>query len=312
MRRVRLLMPLLCAGLLGSCGDAAKHKPAAGSATTQQPPALSEDVAAFSGARAYAHCAAICELGPRPTGSPAYAAQVDYLARHLKQAGWQVRTEPFSPLPGRQMQNVHAVFGSATAPRPLLLSCQIDTKGQGKEASLGAEDGASGAAVLLEVARLLARTPALAAQVELVFFDGEESFGKRMTYTDGLYGSRHDVKRRGSALPRWMVNLDMVGGAGKTIGVPVYDTTVEMLEHYQKAIAALGLSEDRWSFYPGSYLDDHVPFWEAGVATLNLIAEFKDSIWWHTQKDDMRRISPSSLEESGRMVMQLVNQLLGE
>lgn len=310
MRGVRLLMPALCAGVLTSCGDAAKHKPAAVRQAAVQPAAAAEEAAAFSGARAYAHCAAICELGPRPTGSPAYARQVAYLTRHLQQAGWQVQAVGFSPLPGRQMQNVHAVYGSATAPRPLLLSCHIDTKGQGREAILGADDGASGAAVLLEVARLLARTPALAEQVEIVFFDGEESFAKHMSHTDGLYGSRYDVKRRGSALPRWMLNLDMVGGAGKKIGVPVYDTTVEMLEHYQRAIAALGVSEDRWGFYPGSYLDDHVPFWEAGVATLNLIAEFKDSTWWHTQKDDMQRISPGSLEESGRVVMQLISQLL--
>lgn len=296
----------LCAALLcGSCRDAAK--PAA-PAPPAAPPAA-EDEAQFSGARAYAHCAALCELGPRPTGSAAYAQQVAYISRHLQQAGWLVHTVDFSPLPGRKMQNVHATFG-APGHKPLLLSCHIDTKGQGADAILGADDGASGAAALLELARVLALQPQLAGAVELAFFDGEEAFATRMSESDGLYGSKHDVARRGMAQPRWMINLDMVGGAGKTIAVPVFDTTPEMLEQYQTAVKSLGLSEDRWTFHPGSYLDDHLPFLEAGVDVLNLIALFKDGTWWHTPKDDMSRISAPSLAETGRLVLQIIRQLL--
>lgn len=275
-------------------------------------PTKQADVPTYSGENAWMHCAALCELGPRPTGSPAYARQLAYLTRHLRQAGWQVRTEDFAPLPGRRMQNLHATWGDAPQPRPLLLSCHIDTKGQGAKAILGADDGASGAAALLELARALSREPELAARVEIVFFDGEEAFAERMSDSDGLYGSRHDVARRGDQLPRWMINLDMVGGAGKTIGVPLMDTAQEMIEHYDRAIRTLGLSQERWSYYFGSYLDDHRPFAEAGVPSLNLIASFKGASWWHTQKDDMSRISPDSLEETGRVVMQLIRQLLGD
>ena len=302
-----LLLCSLCGAVLCNCGDASKS-----AVPSPQPPVKRELVEAdgFSGENAYIHCAALCALGPRPTGSPAYAQQVAYLSRHLQRAGWQVQTVEFSPLPGCRMQNVHAVFGASKETRPLLISCHIDTKGQGKDAILGADDGASGAAALLELARILARSPQLAEQVELVFFDGEESFGKRMTSSDGLFGSRHDIARRALNLPRWMINLDMVGGAGKTIGVPVFDTPAEMLQHYQRAIESLGLSEERWSLYPGSYLDDHIPFLEAGVDVLNLIADFQGSSWWHTQKDDMSRISSGSLEESGRVVLQLIRQLL--
>lgn len=304
-----VITPLCAAALLcgSGCRDAAKSAPPAA-----RPPvaAREENAENFSGARAYAHCAALCELGPRPTGSPAYARQVAYLTHHLQQAGWRVQTVDFSPTPEHKMQNVHATFGAGTEPRSLLISCHIDTKGQGSEAILGADDGASGAAALLELARVLALHPQLAERVELVFFDGEESFAERMSATDGLYGSRFDVARRGMALPRWMLNLDMVGGAGKTIAVPVFDTPPEMLEQYQNAISTLGLSADRWTFYPGSYLDDHIPFLDAGVDVLNLIAYFKDSNWWHTHKDDMSRISAASLEETGRIVLQLIRQLI--
>ena len=298
---------MLLSALLMGCGESERATPAV---PVQPPPTELTESAEFSGDNAYVHCAAFCALGPRPTGSEAYARQVSYITKHLEQAGWQVLVQHFTPLPQHPMQNVHATFGKKEGVRPLLISCHIDTKGQGKDAILGADDGASGAAVLLELARVLAATPELAEGVELVFFDGEESFARRMTDRDGLYGSKYDVRRRGADLPRYMVNLDMVGGAGKVIGVPVFDTTEGMCEQYDRAVRALGYSEDRWTIYPGSYMDDVQPFLEAGVETLNLIAFFSHSDWWHTAKDDMSRISPTSLKESGFMVMQLIRQLL--
>ena len=306
MKSVRTLLPVVIALLCG-CDDAPPPPQ-----TAPLPTALVKEGQEFLGENAYVHTAALCALGPRSSGSAAYAAQVAYLKELLEEAGWQVVVRDFEPLQGRKMQNVHAVYGAPEeVVRPLLISCHIDTKGQGAEAILGADDGASGAAVMLELARVLAQQPERAARVELVFFDGEESFGKHMTEEDGLYGSRYDVERRGEErLPTHMINLDMVGGAGKVIAVPVMDTSLGMFEHYQRAIAALGFSEERWTLYPGSYLDDHRPFEEAGVETLNLIAHFSGSNWWHTVKDDMSRISPASLSESGRMVLQLVGQLL--
>lgn len=306
----RIGIALLVAGLLSACDDAPPPPPPGAALPTE----LQADAPGFSGANAYVHCAAICALGPRPSGSEAYRQQVEYLRTQLSAVGWQVLCREFSPTPEHPMTNVHATFGSGAAVRPLLISCHIDTKGQGAEAILGADDGASGAAALLELARVLSRLPQLAAQVELVFFDGEEAFGSHITETDGLAGSYYEVMRRqdaGEPLPHRMINLDMVGGAGKVIGVPVPDTSVGMYAAYEQAIRTLGLSEDRWTLYPGSYLDDHLAFAEAGVETLNLIAMFQGSNWWHTQRDDMSRISPASLEETGRVVMQLITQLLG-
>lgn len=304
---------LVAAALLSACGD---DTPGAQPQEVRAlPVALAPDAPGYSGDNAYVHCAAICALGPRPSGSEAYHRQVEYLRTRLGEVNWQVRCREFSPRAGCSMVNVHATFGDGEGVRPLLISCHIDTKGRGADSILGADDGASGAAALLELARVLARHPRLAAQVELVFFDGEEAFGPHITEMDGLVGSYYEVMRRREAeepLPRRMINLDMVGGAGKVIGVPVADTSVDMYAAYEKAIRTLGLSEDRWTLYPGSYLDDHLPFAEAGVETLNLIAMFQGSDWWHTQRDDMSRISPESLGETGRVVMQLIEQLLSE
>lgn len=309
MRGARAWVLAVAVVLLCCCGGEKNDEP-------RQPapmPQRMEVTETFSGNNAYLHCAKICALGPRPTGSAAYAAQVEYVKEQLEREGWRVKIEEFEPYPGRKMRNVHAVLGEENGTRKMLLSCHIDTKGQGNKAILGADDGASGEAVLLELGRVLARpqNARLAANVELVFFDGEESFGERITPEDGLFGSRHDVERRGESLPDMMINLDMVGGAGKTIGVPVWDTPPGMCEQYCKAVDALGLPEERWTLHFGSFWDDHRPFAEAGVETLNLIASFKGANWWHTQRDNMSRISATSLGETGALVMQLLHQLLG-
>ncbi len=306
-RAAALLLALL--PLLAACDGGKDGVAAAGVADI---PAL-RDSAQFSANNAYAHCASLCALGPRHSGSAAYMAQLDYLERQLRAAGWQVRREAFSPLPGRNMVNLHAVYGDRpeAETRPLLVSCHIDTK-VGIADFVGADDGATAAGVMVEAARILARrNPAQAQQVELIFFDGEEAFGSRMSHEDGMYGSKHDVARRGEdRLPRWQINLDMVGGKDMVIAPPVLDTTEQMMAQYERAADALKLDPMRWSAYPGSYLDDHLPYVEAGVESLNLIAYFQRSDWWHTKKDNMERISQKSLEESGRMLLQLCRQLL--
>ncbi len=306
MRRTAALLLAALLPLLAACdGDKADTGAAAAIPTLKDSPH-------FSAENAYAHCAHICELGPRHSGSPAYHAQLDYLEQHLRAAGWQTRRETFTPRPGADMTNLHAVYGNDTeSTRPLLVSCHIDTK-RGIANFISADDGATAAGVITEAARILAaQKPEQAKQIELIFFDGEEAFGPRMSMQDGMYGSRHDVARRGEDnLPRWQINLDMVGGRDMMIAPPTLDTSEEMLAQYERAADALRLDPTRWAAYPGSYLDDHLPYVEAGVDSLNLIAYFQGSDWWHTAKDNMERVSQRSLEESGRMLLQLVGQLL--
>lgn len=296
---MRRLLPLLL--LLCSC-DEQQPAPAAPPPAAQ---AVAElvDTPEFSGYNAYTHCAAICAMGPRYSGSAAYEAQLQYLEKHLHAAGWQTDRNTFTVPNGVRMCNLRA-FRSST-PAPLLISCHIDTKINIAPDFQSADDGASGAAVMLELARTLKDE-----RVELIFLDGEESFAPRMSDKDGLYGSKFDVARRGSTLPRWQINLDMVGGRNKTIAVPALDTSDAMYAQYCAAVKALGFSEMKWTAWPGSYLDDHVPYQEAGVDSLNLIAVFSGSNWWHTPRDNMSRICPRSLHESGLITRQLIRQLL--
>ena len=306
---VKKLLATLCCSLLVL--TACKDDPPASSQPEQQAalPTELQDAAELSGDNAYVHCAAICSLGPRPSNSVAYEKQLVYLSEFLQKFGWRVRRESFTLSNGMLMTNLHAEFGeeSATA-RPILVSCHIDTK-RGIRNFVGADDGASAAALMLELARVLAAKPDMAAKVEFVFFDGEEAFASRMSETDGMYGSRYDVMRRKDNLPDWQINLDMVGGRNKMIAVPILDTDSRLMQLYTEGVDKLGLSHERWTLYPGSYLDDHQPFVRAGVPSINLIAYFMDGNWWHTSRDDMSRICPHSLAESGRMVLYLLDCL---
>ncbi len=295
----RVLLFTVCLVCLCSCDAPTESAPAA---VPEQQTYELVDTPEFSGHNAYAHCAAICALGPRYSGSPAYEQQLIYLEKHLHAAGWQTVRDTFSAPNGVKMSNLRAF--RSNSPCPILLSCHIDTKTNIAPHFESADDGASGAAVLLELARVTKDE-----QVELIFLDGEESFAARMSETDGLYGSKFDVARRGNTLPRWQINLDMVGGRNKMIAIPSLDTSDFMYTQYMTAVKTLGLSEAKWTVWPGAYLDDHVPYLDAGVDSLNLIAEFLGGNWWHTPKDNMSRICPRSLHESGLVTLQLIRQL---
>jgi len=286
-----------------------------------------------SGKNAYIHCNAICEMGDRRSGSTGYEKQVRYIENQLQQHGWQSQRQNFQ-VQGVKMVNLIAIYHTPvlvdagnqegtsqikkditaqerTHPRPLLLSCHIDTK-IGIENFVGANDGASAAAALIEIARMLSFHPEQARQIEIIFLDGEESFAKSMSEDDGLYGSKWDVAQRKKTgnLPRWQINLDMVGGRNIPIAPPIIDTSDEMYAHYSRAIRELKLSPIQWTMAPRSYMDDHLPYLKEGVDSLNLIANFVGSNWWHTAKDNMSIISERSLEESCLMTLKIVKQLL--
>lgn len=311
MKRLRYLIGCLA---LGACVTSCEEKDRTADVTILC--AEEEQGSCAIGDSALEHAKTMVAMGARCSGTPAYARQLNYLRSQLELHGWTCMTrswEEINPLTGKPvtMTNLYARWGTTPDVEMSpdgLLTCHIDTK-SGIDGFVGADDGASGAAVLLEIAKALKEEPSLAERVELVFFDGEESFAPHMTRQDGLYGSRFDVARRGKNLPRWQVNLDMVGGRDKVIAIPSAETSQEMYVQYKRAIEFMGLSASRWQVSFGSLFDDHLPFHEAGVDTLNLIAQFAETKWWHTAADDATRLSARSMEESVRFAIQMVRQL---
>lgn len=304
---VSLMMLALC-----SCGPDPQGTP--GQATRKPVPEALCDSPGFSGDNALYHAAAIVAIGDRAPASPGYRAQLDYLTRQLSASGWTCEEQSFAlntaigPVNFVNLRARYTGASASPAKARLIVSCHIDTK-TGIEGFTGANDGASGAAVILELARVLAREPGLASQTELVFFDGEESFGPHITSSDGLYGSTYYVSRLQEPLPSWLVNLDMVGRQGMKIRIPP-DTPQQLYEIYREAVDSLKLSPRTWGVADNGIIDDHIPFARKGIPALNIIDDFGDGAWWHTAHDNLGILSAASLGESGRVTLFIIKRLL--
>lgn len=301
---------ILLTALLMQCGKPVETPPP----SAETIPAQLQETDCFNGGNAMFHAARITEMGDRASGTPGYRRQLDYLKEKLAEYGWTSREQSFekeTPRGRVQFVNLRARFGKEPdfqAPVRGLLTCHIDTK-QGIPGFTGANDGASGAAAILETARILAGEPARAGELELVFFDGEESFEEHMDSDDGLYGSKYYAAAMQPPLPGWMINLDMVGRQGKKIRIPAM-TPQPMYRVYSRAVRELGYSPEEWGVSGYAILDDHVPFIDRGMNTLNLIDDFQDGNWWHTPRDNMGILGEKSFKQTGEMILHILRQLL--
>ncbi len=303
---------LILSALLLSCCDKQQTSVAP---RQQHIPAQLQTTESFNGDNCMFHAARITDIGDRAPASPGAAKQREYLKKTLSAHGWACVEQSFeAPTPALgtvTFTNLRARFGAApdfSAPVQGLLTCHVDTK-TGIPGFIGANDGASGAAALLELSRILAKTPERAAKIELVFFDGEECYGEHFTDEDGLYGSKYHAAHLPPKLPDWMINLDMVGRHCKKIRIPA-ETPPVLYGAYTAAIRELGLSQVEWGVSMGGIMDDHIPYMQRGINTLNLIDDFMDGKWWHTTADNMSILSPESFTGTGRLVLHLLKTLL--
>jgi hypothetical protein len=269
----------------------------------------------FSGARAFEWAEKIVAMGPRPSGSAALESTRRFFESELAALGWETRRQEFedrTPRGKGVFVNLRARFpGGDTWARPLSLvvASHYDTKAFGDIAFVGANDGASGNAVMLELARITARRPDVAQQIELVFFDGEEAL---VSYSqiDGLHGSRHYQKfirsLATSSRPKMAIVLDMVGDRHLNIEIPS-NTSRRMFGLTLKAAAEAG-TRDFFGHNPNEILDDHVPLAAAGLEVTNFI-DF-DFPAWHTAADTMDKLAPESLEITGRTTALLIEKFL--
>ena len=317
----RLLGVALAAALVACVGCSPKKSDdtkAGGVPAAEIPPRLWEQ---FSGENALKEVARQVETGPRPSGSGALAQARARIMDSLKNSGWDVERQEFdlAPVPGQgslHFVNLIARFSPAGAKPALrdtqraIIGSHYDTKRMDSVRFLGANDGGSSTGALLELARVLAKAPALAAKIELVFFDGEEAvvqFGPAETGPDGLVGSRHyaqvlrDSKR--AAQFRFGIVWDMIGDADLTVTLP-RDTPSALSSALFAGADALGVRRN-FGYSAGAITDDHSP--------LNLIARIPamdiidfDYPPWHTSGDTMDKLSAASLQTIGRVTLWLL------
>ena len=280
---IALLVALVL--VLGGCGDGDAPDPAPGAARD-----------GFDGARAFADLRAQVELGPRPSGSPSNRRLTADLARKLRVAGVEdVRIQ-------RPLRNVVGLI-PGRGDGYVVLGAHHDTV-EGIPGFVGANDGASGVAVVLELARSLPN-PARGPSIAIALFDGEEARPGRDFADDGTRGSRQYVAyaqtgRQGSPpidAIEAMVLLDMVGDC---------DLAIPREAGSDEALYSLFADADP-SLFDGTrpgIEDDHVNFLEAGVPAVDLI-DFAygpgpaPGDYWHTAEDSLDHVCPASLDAVG-------------
>jgi Zn-dependent M28 family amino/carboxypeptidase len=257
----------------------------------------------FDGAAALRHVERLVAIGPRVAGSPGGMKAREYIAAELRKLkGVQVQVRPFqAPTPHGTlaMANVVAVV-PGRRPDVVMLAGHYDTKLYTEFRFVGANDGGSSAALLLELARRLAAAPR-DYTYWLVWFDGEEA---RVTWTDrdSLYGSRRLAEDLATArqLPRAMILVDMIGDRELQIRREAHSAGW-LTEIIWETAARLGYGRH---FVRDSLPveDDHVPFLRLGVPAALLI-DF-DFPAWHTAEDTLDKISAESLAIVGQVVLE--------
>jgi hypothetical protein len=235
-------------------------------------------------------------IGPRPTGTQAEARAAGYLERQLSSWGYQVHLQPV-PLPdGGASANVVAIPPGLdpAAARYLVVGAHYDTV----PTSPGANDNASGVAVLLEVARTLASRPAK-LPVVFVVFGGEE--GRPGPKHLSLAGSLHYVEVLPEAERRnlvAMLNLDMIGHGDAVLSTLRINMKKGMHQRLLKLANQLGVPA-REHFTP--QVSDSVPFASHGIETGWLWTGVETA--YHSPKDTVEKITPESLDWAGRLAL---------
>ena len=301
-----------CVGLtVIACADASSRGPEVGGTTAaaaapdaqRASPTAPPPSQPFDGARAWAHLERQVQFGPRPSGTPALIATRQYIVDQLKTLGIAVREQAFvgkTPAGDVAMANV---IGTIAGRRPgrIAIASHFDTK-RAPFRFVGANDGASSTAVLLELARALKEAQP-EFTLELLFLDGEEAVNWEWAGSDNTYGSRHYVSAAqadGSLKTlHALVLLDMVGDRDLRIRRESMSTPW-LVDAVWAAARRVGHGQT-FSNELTTVDDDHVPFLRAGVPAVDIID--LDNPTWHTAQDDLEHVSRQSLQIVGDVVL---------
>ena len=270
----------------------------------------------FDSGRAWEHLRQVVALGPRPAGSPALEQTHKYITAQLASAGVAVTEQAWdaqTPLGSMRMVNLIATIPGARADR-IVLSGHYDTKRFREFRFVGANDGGSSTAFLLEMARVLkARRNPLT--IELLFLDGEEAICRdwdecgRPGAPDNTYGSRHyvaDGKRRGTlAGIKANILVDMV--ADRDLRMKRDLNSTPWLTDLIWAAAKRRKLDSYFVAEAAAIEDDHIPFMQAGVPSVDIIdLEYGP---WHTAGDTLDAVSARSLQAVGDALLDALPQL---
>jgi hypothetical protein len=275
--------------------------------------------APIDGPRAYRYLQELCAIGPRPAGSAANTRQREKVAAHFKAMGLTVREQPFAgvdPKTRRRVDMVNLIGSWAPEKADRVLICaHYDTRPHPDQEMdparhrlpfVGANDGASGVALMMEIAHHLKAINSERG-VDLVLLDGEElvydDLGEYFLGSKAFGRAYRAEQRTGRAKTRYSagVLLDMVGGKDLNLPIEPYSQRLasRVVEEVWGVAEAIGARSFKRA-YGRPVMDDHLALNDAGIPTADII-DF-DYPHWHLATDTPDNCTPTSLAEVGRVV----------
>ena len=289
--------------------------------TNQKTQTAVQTVPTFSGKRGFGYLIAQTNFGPRVANTAAHQNCLGYLEEELRKHADTVALQPFTHTGynGKTLYftNIIASF-NPLAKKRILLCAHWDSRPWADQDRnpknhakpiLGANDGASGVAVLLEISRHLKEHPPNIG-VDVILFDGED-YGKSGDLDNFLLGSRYFARNKPSGVnPEFGILLDMVGDA--QLELPKERNSITYAPDIVRMVWSTALEVGSTSFVDAegdAVHDDHIPLNQAGIKTIDIIDfNYPDQSqrYWHTLEDTPDKCSPESLEEVGKVLLQVI------
>jgi Zn-dependent M28 family amino/carboxypeptidase len=262
-------------------------------------------LAEFNGQRAYSDVKYQVGLGPRTMGSVAHEQATSWIISELQKQNWQVNSQE-TVISGQTVKNIIAQRGVGTP--WVIIASHYDSRSvtdkdpnpeNRKQPVMGANDGASTVAILLEFARIL--PVKINKQIWLVFFDGEDNGTSSGSGWD--LGSQYFVSEL-SGKPDRVVVLDMLGDKDLNIYME-RNSDPELNTEIWDVANELGNAQfiPRYKY---DLIDDHIPFIQAGLRAVDVI-DF-DYPYWHTTSDTLDKVSADSLKVVGDTILKWLEE----
>lgn len=324
----RFILLMFCIGYFSSCDNKTQSNEI-NTTETNVPAASTVPIPEFNADSAYAYAVAQCKFGPRVPGSPAHKQCGNWLVSQLKSFGWEV-IEQQATVPNNQggqigIRNIIASI-KPDAGKRIMLSAHWDSRPiadadpdpkNANKAIDGANDGASGVAVLLELARVLSKNPPTVG-VDICFWDAEDG-GTSSVQESWCLGSQYWAQNphKPGYKAIYGINLDMVGAKDATFPQEAYSVRGggQLTMRIWQTAHELGYGANFPYQQKGQIIDDHyfinkiagIPY--VDIIHLSLTPDESNSGFfphWHTVEDKIDKLSPATLKAVGRTVLAVV------